>query len=232
MLFNICVTAPIRPIITFTIDGTEYVYDGSDLDITGKLLFQNTGTRGWKMYVYDSFSMEFGFIGTTIDLCAVGHGGRGGAYDAGSGAYHYEYGGDGGNGGQVLNLLAQRYNPGDVFNFTVGDSTKVLLNGAELLAPTTGGGASGGREQIAYYNPEQSEIVQNGSNGSNGSYAFGDSTFDGIRYAPGGGGGGTSWGGWPSYSNGATSGSYGYGGHGGGGGNAGGKGVVIMRYTG
>ena len=49
MLFNICVTAPKRPIIKFTIDGQEYQYDGNNLTIEGKLKMVNDGEKGWNM---------------------------------------------------------------------------------------------------------------------------------------------------------------------------------------
>lgn len=222
MLFNICVTAPKRPIIKFTIDGQEYQYDGNNLTIEGKLKMVNDGEKGWKMWIYDSLSFVFNFINTTVDFCAVGHGGNGGRGYFGED----EYGGNGGRGGEVKNLLSQKLLVGDTISTIVGDDTSVSKNGAVILSPANAAGAAGGSGTSVTWGQEAH--ITWGTNGSNGSWAFNDETFDGIRYAPGGGGGGCPWTGWDTWEPGETKTAPGRGGQGNSG--VGVKGIVLLRY--
>lgn len=246
MLFNICVTAPKRPIINFTIDGQEYQYDGNDLTIEGKLKMVNDGEKGWKMWCYTSLSFSFSFINNSlVDICAVGHGGSGSEWYDG---YRFDQGGNGGRGGEVVNLFNQTFLIGDTITTEIGDNTIVRKNGGIILQPQNGTGASGGGGQYVWHSSDGHDDPNGPYQGGNGKYAFGDTdgniTFDGVRYAPGGGGGGTyrtgtygEWAPWgvtntwgvtniPGYDP-----APGYGGHGNGN-KAGGIGIVLLRYKG
>lgn len=224
MIIDLGAGAPVQPIIQFTVGGTEYKYTGQEINVANKFRIVSDGLTGWKLWVYDNLSFQFSFINTPVDVCAIGHGAKGNnpwirydedKYDAGSG----------GNGGQILNLLNQSFAIGDTIGITIGDSTTVTKNGTAFASPTNGGGASGGAG--AAEGPD-SAYRRGSAPGTNGSYAFDstDSSFDGIKYAPGGGGGGT-WS-FPGDSPGSDAGSPGFGGQGNGG--QGGKGIVLMRY--
>jgi len=222
MIIDLGAGAPVQPIIQFTVGGTEYKYTGQEINVANKFHIVSDGLTGWKLWAYDNLSFQFTYIGTSVDVCAIGHGAKGNnawirydddMYDAGGG----------GRGGQVLNLLNQSFAVGDTIEITIGDSTTVTKNGTAFASPTNGGGASGGAG--AAEGPD-SAYRRGSSPGADGSYAFSDSTFDGIKYAPGGGGGGT-WS-FPSDGPGATANSAGFGGQGNGG--FGGKGIVLMRF--
>ena len=224
MIIDLGAGAPVQPIIQFTVGGTEYKYTGQEINIANKFHIVSDGLTGWKLWVYDSLSFQFSFINTPVDVCAIGHGAKG------ANAYIISdedrmWGGSGGNGGQILNLKEQSFITGDTLSVTIGDSTTVTKNGTSFASPTNGGGASGGAG--GYVGPNSSPVI-GAEDGSDGSYAFDppDSTFDGIKYAPGGGGGGT----WQSGTAdpGTTANSPGYGGQGGGG--QGGKGIFLMRF--
>lgn len=234
MLFNICVTAPKRPVMKFTIDGTEYEYIGEDVDISGKLKISNDGNKGWKMWIYDSLSLAFSFINTEVDICAVGHG------QAAGNAREVSYGGGWvdiflgtpGRGGQVLNESKYTgFMSGDILDVNIGSETTAVQKRKNTIikrwTPTTGGGANGGGEVIHHFEPVDPEWAEGGGDGSNGSYAFGDPTFDEIMYGPGGCDSG--------YTPGRTYYAPGFGGiadtsdaYK----KAGGKGIVIVRYKG
>lgn len=233
MIIDLGAGAPVRPVMTFTIGGQTYQYTGTDIDIQDKLKITADGDFGWKMWCYDSLSFTFSFINSAIDICAVGHGGVGGNHVWHNG---YDTGGAGGTGGQVIYLLNQSFVIGDTVTVSIGDSTTVAKNGTTILSPQNATGAAGGAGQYANHNGSWEDF----HSGADGTYAFGDTdgniTFDGVKYAPGGGGGGTDWRGsmnlhatW-----GETNGddgyhpAQGYGGHGNGG--QGGKGIVLMRF--
>ena len=230
MIIDIGATAPVRPIMTFIVGNATYQYTGADLTVADKFKITNNGTKGWKMWIYDSLTFVFNILTVPVEICAIGHGGN-----ADSGDYE-NYPGhatawSGGNGGEMLSMKTTdsgfvRLQSGDKVSVTIGDSTSVIVQrgntNIKTLTPTTGGGAESG------WGAEMNDgdVTREASGGSNGSYAFGDSTFDGVRYAPGGGSG--SFGNNMPGASGNTAGAAGAGGHGGG--QSGKKGIVLMRY--
>jgi len=200
MIIDLGAGAPVRPVITFKIGDTEYRYTGTDIDITGKLKLTADGTSGWKMWVYDSLNFTFNFIASKIDICAVGHGAVGNRGTTTSDSDGV--GGPGGKGGQVINELNYTdVRSGDQFVINIFDNagnpdqqstesqtivTQKRDNAVlKTWSPTTGGGANGG-VGLWWVN---GGIERDSTSGADGTYAFNDSTFDNIKYAPGGGGG-------------------------------------------
>lgn len=263
MIFNVGVSAPIRPVMSFNIDGTTYYYNGtSDLNIAGKIKIQNSGTRYWKMWIYDTATVDVGFL-RDFDICLIGHGGKGG--NGRNGGQRDSAGGGGGGGGAIVTQLNYTGLTSGIYTFNIGDSTSIVnSNSQTILSAATGsngtngyntgnpdnpyvcqggnGGATGGSTSggqrgggQVYYPGTDSYNSRYGTNGSGLDYnvgvlAFGDVSFDGIKYAQGGGGG-LYW--WAGGAHGSTANTAGSGGGGGGhystGGSDGQKGIILLR---
>lgn len=154
--------------------GAEFSYTGT-YDLVGDL------ASSWVLYLRSSGVLTFFNYGGTTDLFMVGPGG-----DGGSGS-EYRYGssidargGAGGNGGQIITQLSQNFE---------GNYDIILSTGETKFGDITaskGGGAAGGSGSYAatYVGSDH------GKPGSDGFYAFDDSSIDGIKYGPGGGSGG------------------------------------------
>lgn len=232
MIIDLGAGSPVRPVMTFTIDGQTYQYTGTDLDIPDKLKITADGDFGWKMWCYDSMSFAFNFINTLVDICAVGHGKTAGdkrtIWDGGG--YGTTYFGEPGKGGQVLNESEySNFKSGDLLEVTLSDNTIVTQkrNNAVVKSwePTTGGGATAGSQVYVLHFPSSPDRAEGGGGGQNGSYAFNDSSFDNVMYGPGGCD--------SSYAPGQTNYARGFGGIADTADTAkkaGGKGIVLMRY--
>lgn len=203
----------------------------------------------------------------SVDIFLVG-GGAGGnsAYDGGNSSSGYYYnGGNGGNGGRVLTQYGVAVTPFDTIEVVVGaGGSGGRSDKATTIGPASGSAGesstfgsyssasgsyrSGGVRAI--YHTSDSSLRQDGTAGTDGQYAFGDSTIDGIKYGASGGGGGAR----QTYTSGKSGGATGGGkggssgsdgssgtkntGGGGGGagygdstyGGSGGSGIVIVRW--
>ncbi len=228
------------PAVTFVIGGETYVYNGGSLDVDGVIKAVSDGVNSWKLWLYTTGTFEFSSLHTNIDLCLIGRGGNGGGYKGNN----PEIGGGGGSGGEIKNVSDYTFDVGDAYSATIDRTvTSISKNGASVLSAANGndgangsaGGAGGapvggsgkGGDGSYHLSQTSGERYIAGDKGDDGDFAFGDPTFDGIRYSPGGGGGGVVWDGFTTFLNGATDGAAG----GGGAGNVGtgNIGIIIMR---
>lgn len=132
-----------------------------------------------------------------IDVFLVG-GGSGGSSGYLSGSYT-ACGGDGGNGGKILTETKISVREGQTYQVTIGSK-----NGGNTLfgsLSSANGSIKGSGGRGAYANWSSTPACRTAYSGDNGVYAFGDSSFNGIRYGAGGGGGG-------AYSGGNTESNY------------------------
>ena len=165
------------PVITVVIGDDTYTYNGVEINETG-VKISPVGTTGWKMWMKATGTITFNSLNTNVDVCVVGKGAKGGNCNF-DGAKVYC--GSGGSGGMVKNSFGQTLSVGQQYSASIGDGTDF----AGILSAGVGGGASGGGGGST--TPEGGPRAA--GSGREGSYAFGDSTFDGIKYGHGGGGG-------------------------------------------
>ena len=228
---------PLVPIISVTIGDNTYNYNGAEIDETG-IKISPIGITGWKFWMTTSGSVTFSYLPTNIDTCIIGKGGNGGG-SWGSNGY---YGGGGGGGGGAVNRYTLSLNAGIGHPVTTAVTIDCTGSYFGTLASAgngqNGGGPSGGNSGGGSADGNTGQWVNDhsyppSSGGSSsavaGVYAYGESDFDGVRYANGGGGGAHSGGGGGSYY--TTPGS---GGAGGGNPYSGGRtlgitGILIMR---
>ena len=224
------------PVIEVSANGSTYTYKGATID-NSVVKIAPSGT-GWKAWFRASCTVKFKFLKTTVSLCAIGKGGTGDNFSHPDNIT--DYGGGGGEAGQVDTKTSQTITVNTSYTVTIGDSSSFgsIVSAAKgaNASGRTGGGTSGtfrsggtGAVTVAGYTTSYSGP----GNGGGGTYAFGDSGFDGVVYAHGGQGGDTGYG---TGERGSTSGVYANPGAGGpGGGNnansglAGKTGIVLMK---
>ena len=186
--------------IEFVVDGTTYKYIGEEISNSSFKITPN-GTNGWKIWIYTSLTIRFFYL-ATVDICAVGKGGSGGGASPG---YPTENGGGGGGGGQVTNKTSQTLSPGVSYSVTIDNSSSKFgdivtaikgYNASGRSGGSTGGGSGNGGSGAQSNDAAWPSPTYSGADsGGDGVYAFGDSTFDGVKYAHGGCGGETPGGG-------------------------------------
>ena len=213
MVLNTAIDVPIQPVIdVLTPHFLGYNptvvahYDGSDdVDMPGLIKIKKDGTKGFKIWVIGSCSVRFTNVkyGTLIEGCLVGHGECGGdpQISVGEGNSYNNVGGAGGMGGQVKNIGTIKIWPTFWIDCFLEHDTYIGY-GKTGIGARTGTGAVGGNGGTAVQSADFTDTsdpnnpivipgavsVSSPTAGSQGSYAFASSTFDGIRYAPGGGG--------------------------------------------
>ena len=213
------------PDITIVISGNTYRYKGAAIS-NSNLTVTPVGLTGWKLWMRTSGSIRFDRRPTAVDLCVVGKGSSG-TY------YHYDdvfstdYGGDGGDGGSVVNKYNQALAVGTTYTVTINASGTSI---GSIASAGVGGGASGGSGGEMY-----TSYASPGS-GKAGKYAFDSAAFDGVEYAHGGYGGDVNGGGQGTGARGRTDSVWGNPGAGGAGGGqannhptAGNNGIFLMR---
>ena len=210
MIFNIGVSAPRFPIFSATINGTEYNFTGSNIDNNDIAVKQEDNFI--KIWLKKSGSIKFDLLLKNIDVCVVGKGASGGnattSRDSrGRGIF---YAGGGGKGGQVNSAFGKTMLQNTPYSFNVGSVNNIAVLGKTISA-STGTGANGG---AGGFHSDHTGAWTVPGNGTNGSFAFNDSSFDGIRYGSGGGGGALPFEYTTPGANGVTSGARGMGGHG------------------
>ena len=183
------------PIINVTIGDNTYTYKGAELSKTG-IKISPVGLTGWKFWMTSSGTVKFVYLPSAVDICIIGKGGGGGAGWGGNGYYG---GGGGGGGGAVNELLKKSLEQGVAYEVTIGSSGSTFSNIASAGNGESGGSPSAGRSggnsgdgstgQWVNDHSWPSPTSGGGGDGGTGVYAFGDSSFDGVRYAYGGGGG-------------------------------------------
>lgn len=124
----------------------------------------------WYIYLKSSGTLKFTYDKKSVAACIVGGGGGGNAATGG------DSGTPGGAGGAVKNLSGIACSAGTPYEITVGSGGAVGASGkaSSAFSTTASGGATGGGG------------AQN-TKGSDGTYAFGDSSLP--RYGADGGGG-------------------------------------------
>lgn len=174
-------------------NGTSYRYIGTEISNTYFKISPN-GTDGWKLWIYKSVTIKFYYL-LSVDIFAVGKGGNG-AGAGGSFDYGY-YAGGGGGGGSIVTVNNTSVNIASTYTVVIADEATTI---AELGISASRGGSASGRSGGAsttasggggrYINDHTYPATNIGpSSGGGGVYAFGDSSFDGVQYANGGGGG-------------------------------------------
>lgn len=181
------------PIITFSANGSSYVYKGAAISESFVAVTPNGAS--WKCWIKSSCSVVFSLIPTNVSFCAIGKGGNGANHWGGDGYYG---GGGGGGGGGVATELNKTVSAGATYSAVVGTSGTSFSgiisagNGGDGGQPSGGssGGNSGAGSSGEWVNDHSwPPSSGGGGDGGNGVYAFGDSSFDGVIYAHGGGGG-------------------------------------------
>lgn len=180
--------------IEFIANGTTYRYTGTEIS-NSYFKISPSGTNGWKMWIYASITIIFNYL-ATVDIWAIGKGGNGGAsFHQTGGAYG---GGGGGGGGQVVSVSGATMTVNFSYSVVVGSSGSsfgsivTAGNGGNGSSPNGGasGGGSGYGSSGEWVNDHSwPPSSGGGGDGGEGVYAFGDSSFDGVRYGHGGGGG-------------------------------------------
>ena len=192
MIFNIGPSGSRN--IEITANGTTYRYIGTEISNSYFKISPN-GTDGWKLWIYKSLSIKFKYL-VKVDIFAVGKGGDG----AGAGG-NYEYGyyaGGGGGGGSIVTSKKTSVTINTSYAVSIGnDATTIEALGISAAKGGNASGRSGGSSTTAgggggrYINdhtwPSPTNIGPD--SGGGGKYAFGESSFDGVQYANGGGGG-------------------------------------------
>ena len=183
------------PIIVVRAGSNTWTYKGAAIDNTTVKITPN-GT-GWKAWLRASCSVTFTYIPTNVSFWGIGKGGDGSSafYDTDSASPYG--GGSGGGGGQVKTVYNVTVSVNSGYTVTIGSATTfggVMSCNAGGNGGRMSGGASGGKSG----NGSSGEWVNDhsyppssggGGSGGEGVYAFGDSSFDGVRYGHGGGGG-------------------------------------------
>ena len=184
------------PQITIVSGSTTYVYKGAAID-NSVVKIEPVGITGWKMWIRSSCTVTFDRLPTNVDIWGIGKGGSGGGsfYETG-GAYG---GGGGGGGGKVVSgTYSSASVSGTSYTVTIGDTGSYFGNLINATNGGNGGSPSGGSSGGRSGSGSTGEWVNDhswppssggGGDGDQGVYAFGDSSFDGVRYGHGGGGG-------------------------------------------
>lgn len=153
----------------------------------GPVTREDSETGDWEMAFLGNCTISFS-KDVDVDVFAVGGGQAGG----GGSAYtlQYAYGGDGGNGGGIVNR-SMALSKDTAYSVAIGGSgasTTAFGLTAEAGGSSNGGnGARMGTDQAEPLDPRDS------SEGGPGAYAFGDANTQynpGTKYGAGGGGGG------------------------------------------
>lgn len=219
------------PIIVVTSGSNTWTFKGATIDNTVvKIQSVTSGGKytGWKAWFRSSCSIKFTFRKYSVDVCAVGKG-TGGSFYRYDTTLSTDYGGDGGTGGAVSNVLSQNPAVGTTYSIVV-DSTGTSFVG--FVSVGVGGGAAGGgggQMYVSYSGP---------GSGASGKYAFNSSSFDNTEYGHGGYGGDVNGGGSGTGARGRTDGVWGNPGAGGAGGGqenniptGGNIGILLMRNS-
>ena len=182
--------------ISVTVGSETYNYKGAEIS-NSNVKISPVGLTGWKMWLYTSCTVRFNRLPSNVDICAIGAGGNGASY---GGSYEYGYyAGGGGGGGGVVNSTGRTLTTGTDYAVVVGSGASTIASlGISAAkggnASGRSGGSSGGNSGSGgggrYINDHTYPATNIGpGNGGGGVYAFGDSGFDGVKYANGGGGG-------------------------------------------
>ena len=181
--------------------GTSYRFTTDEIS-NSTFKVTPVGATGWKMWIYESCTVTFNFLNAPVDICAIGKGGSGGGASPG---YPTENGGGGGGGGQVTNKLSQNLSTGVAYTVTINNSSSSFGsiavankggNASGRSGGTSGGGSGNGGSGAQSNDAAWPYPTYSGAgSGGDGVYAFGDSSFDGVKYAHGGCGGETPGGG-------------------------------------
>lgn len=227
------------PIIMILWSGGSATYKGAEIN-NNYARIAPVGTTGWKAWLKASCTVRFTFLKTKVDICAIGKGGSGG--NASHPDNVTDEGGGGGEGGSVDTKSSQTLSVNTDYSVSIGDTSTFgsiasASKGANASGRTGGGTSgtfrSGGNGAISVVTWQGTSHGYPGSGGG-GTYAFGDSGFDGVVYSHGGQGGGV---GYDGLGPGSNTGVYANPGAGGGGGSmdpssgprSGQLGTVLMR---
>lgn len=155
-----------------------------------------SGTNSWKMWVKASCTVTFLWIKTKVHFWGIGKGGDGSSafYDTDSASPYG--GGSGGGGGQVQTVYNVTVSNSG-YTVTIGSATSfggVMScnaggNGGRMSGGSSGGNSGNGSSGEWVNDHSYPPSSGGGGSGGEGVYAFGDSSFDGVRYGHGGGGG-------------------------------------------
>lgn len=156
-----------------------------------------SGTNSWKMWVKASCTVTFLWIKTKVHFWGIGKGGDGSAafYDTDSASPYG--GGSGGGGGQVKTGSNVTVSVNSGYTVTIGSATSFGSimscnaggNGGRMSGGSSGGNSGNGSSGEWVNDHSYPPSSGGGGSGGEGVYAFGDSSFDGVRYGHGGGGG-------------------------------------------
>lgn len=176
-------------------NGTSYRYIGTEIS-NQYFKISPDGNMGWKLWIYATVDIKFNYL-VNVDIFAVGKGGNG-ASAGGSYEYGY-YAGGGGSGGTVVTVRNASVNIAKAYSVVIGSEATTITD-LGISAPRGGNGSGrnggagtgtnahgGGGRYINDHTYPATNIPPD--SGGGGYYAFGDSSFDGIQYANGGGGG-------------------------------------------
>lgn len=192
------------PIINVTYNGTTYTYKGAETVVGGVFRINPYGTptgSTWKMWIYQNLSVTFVRGPSRVNVCAVGKGGSGASFSHPDTIT--DIAGGGGGGGAVVTSGATTLTVGTGYSSSIGDtcsfggfvSAGIGGNASGRTGGSSGGNSgSGGTGAITVDNWDGPSYGGR-SLGDDGVYAFGDSSFDGTKYAHGGAGGDTGYGG-------------------------------------
>lgn len=185
------------PIISVSSGGSTWTYKGATID-NSVVKITPSGT-GWKAWLRASCSVTFTYIPTYVSFWAIGKGGNGSAafYDTDSAS---AYGGGSGGGGGQVDTQNNRYVSGSYWASvdSNGSSFGSIIsvgngeNGSQQRGGSSGDGSGNGSSGEWVNDHSWPPSSGGGGSGGEGVYAFGDSSFDGVRYGHGGGGGASS----------------------------------------
>lgn len=176
-------------------NSTSYGY-GNNMD-NSYAKITHSSRSAWKMWVKASCTVTFLWIKTKVHFWGIGKGGDGSSafYDTDSASPYG--GGSGGGGGQVQTVYNVTVSVNSGYTVTIGSATSfggVMScngggNGGQMSGGASGGNSGNGSSGEWVNDHSWPPSSGGGGDGGEGVYAFGDSSFDGVRYGHGGGGG-------------------------------------------
>ena len=186
------------PIISVSSGGSTWTYKGATID-NSVVKITPSGT-GWKAWLRASCSVTFTYIPTNVSFWGIGKGGDGSSafYDTDSASPYG--GGSGAGGGQVKTVSNVTVSVNSGYTVTIGSATSFGSimscntggNGGRMSGGLSGGSSGDGSSGEWVNDHSWPPSSGGGGDGGEGVYAFGDSSFDGVRYGHGGGGGASS----------------------------------------
>lgn len=145
----------------------------------------------WELVFLGRGTITFTEEDVDVDVFAVGGGGSGTAGEGWTQNWAYAYGGNGGNGGEIVNATGITLTKGTAYSIEIGGSGQPTTAFGYTAEGANGArGGDGARNGTKYQSGDE---PRNSTAGGPGQYAFGDANTQyrpGAKYGAGGGGGG------------------------------------------